>query len=303
MTRIAFIGLGNMGLPMARNLARAGHEVRGFDVVDAARDRARAAGLDVGETIAEAVRDAGCVVTMLPAGAHVREVLTGEGGVLAHLPRGALAIESSTIDIETARAMHEAAAAQGIAIVDAPVSGGVGGAEAASLTFMVGGSAEAFDCAKPLLEAMGKTIVHAGAAGCGQAAKLCNNMILGVSMIAVCEAFALAEKIGLAPSSLFEISSKSSGQCWSLTSYCPEPGIVPTAPANRDYQGGFASALMLKDLTLAAAAAHDAGAAVPLGEAARALYQKLVEQGEGGRDFSVMLQALKQGAIKGSASF
>ncbi len=293
--RIGFIGLGNMGLPMARNLAKAGHEVFGFDVVEAARQRARDSRLSVSDSVADAVRDAECVVTMLPAGVHVREVLAGQGGVLAHLAGGALIIESSTIDIETARAMHEAA--DGFAMVDAPVSGGVGGAEAATLTFMTGGTAEAFGRAKPLLEAMGKTIVHAGEAGCGQAAKLCNNMILGVSMIVVCEAFALAEKLGLAPEKLFEVSSKSSGQCWSLTTYCPEPGIVPTAPSNRDYQGGFASALMLKDLTLAAAAAREAAANAPLGEAARGLYQRLVDQGEGGRDFSVMLQALKTGLM------
>jgi 3-hydroxyisobutyrate dehydrogenase len=297
MARIALIGLGNMGLPMARNLAKAGHALRGFDVMEAARERARGAGLNVSDGVAEAVHDADYVITMLPAGAHVREVLTGQEGVLAHLPDGVLVIESSTIDIETARAMHAAATARGIAMVDAPVSGGVGGAEAASLTFMVGGSAEAFARAKPLLEAMGKTIVHAGEAGCGQAAKLCNNMILGVSMIAVCEAFALAERLGLAPSSLFEVASRSSGQCWSLTTYCPEPGIVPASPANRDYQGGFAAALMLKDLTLAAAAARQAGMNVQLGDAARGLYQRLVDQGEGGRDFSVMLQAIKAGAI------
>jgi 3-hydroxyisobutyrate dehydrogenase len=297
MAKIAFIGLGNMGLPMARNLAKAGHEMRGFDVMEAARDRAKAAGLNVSETIAAAVAGAECAITMLPAGAHVREVLTGESGVLAHLQQNALIIESSTIDIETARTMHEAASAAGFAMIDAPVSGGVGGAEAASLTFMAGGGAAAFGRAKPLLEAMGKTIVHAGEAGCGQAAKLCNNMILGVSMIAVCEAFTLAEKLGLAPDKLFEVSSKSSGQCWSLTSYCPEPGVVPASPANRDYQGGFASVLMLKDLTLAAGAAREAGANVQLGEAARALYQKLVDQGEGGRDFTVMLQALKSGMI------
>ena len=298
MTAIVFIGLGNMGLPMARNLAKAGHKVTGFDVMEAARARAKAAGLDVSESIVDAVREAECLITMLPAGAQVREVLTGKSGVLAHLPAGALAIESSTIDVGTARAMHEAAVSHGLAMLDAPVSGGVPGAEAASLTFMAGGSPEAFARAKPLLEAMGKTIVHAGEAGCGQGAKLCNNMILGVSMIAVCEAFALAEKLGLAPDKLFEVASRSSGQCWSLTSYCPEPGLVPTAPSNRNYEGGFASALMLKDLTLAAEAAKAAGASTPLGEAARALYQRLADHGEGGRDFSVMLDALKRGVIQ-----
>jgi len=299
MARIGFIGLGNMGGPMAANLVRAGHGVAGFDLSPTALDALHAAGGTAAATAGEAAKGADVVITMLPAGQHVRAVLTGPGGVLPHLPRGTLVIDCSTIDVETARAVADAAAAQGCAMLDAPVSGGTAGASAGTLTFMVGGEADAFARAQDVLGAMGKTIVHAGPAGAGQAAKLCNNLILGITMLGVSEAFALADKLGLSAQSLFDISSKSSGQCWSLTSYCPVPGPVPSSPANRDYQPGFAAALMLKDLTLAMEAAKSAGAAGVLGEQARAAYARLCDAGLGGNDFSVAARALLAGGIGG----
>jgi 3-hydroxyisobutyrate dehydrogenase len=236
------------------------------------------------------------VITMLPAGAHVRTVLTGADGLLPHLPAGTLLIDSSTIDVATARDMHQAAASRGVGMLDAPVSGGTSGAEAGTLTFMVGGGAADFERARPVLEAMGRTIVRAGEAGAGQAAKACNNLILGISMIAVAEGFALAERLGLPAQSLFDIASKSSGQCWSLTTYCPVPGPVPTSPANRDYAPGFAVALMLKDLGLATDAAEAAGVTLALGAQARATYQALADRGLGDRDFSVVARELSGGS-------
>ena len=299
MARIAFIGLGNMGGPMAANLVRAGHEVAGFDLsADAARALQDAGGT-VAAGAAEAAGTADTVITMLPAGQHVRDVLTGPGGILHSVPPGTLLIDCSTIDVETARAMAGAAADHGCAMLDAPVSGGTSGAAAGTLTFMVGGSPDAFARAQPVLTAMGKTIVLAGPAGAGQAAKLCNNLILGITMLGVSEAFALADKLGLPAQALFDISSKSSGQCWSLTSYCPVPGPVPASPANRDYQPGFAASLMLKDLTLAMQAAAAAGAPGVLGDAARAAYARLCDAGLGGKDFSVAAQALLHGGIPG----
>ena len=246
--RIGFIGLGNMGGPMAANLAKAQHRVAGFDVARAAVDAFAAQGGAAAASVAAAVAGAELVITMLPAGPQVREVYLGAGGVLDAVAPGTLLIDSSTIDVETARAVAADAARRGFDMLDAPVSGGVAGAAAASLTFMVGGSEAGFARALPVLQAMGKTIVHAGPAGSGQAAKICNNMILGVSMIAVSEGFALADRLGLDRQKLFEISSKSSGQCWSMTSYCPAPGPVPAAPSNRDYQPGFTADMMLKDL-------------------------------------------------------
>jgi 3-hydroxyisobutyrate dehydrogenase len=234
------------------------------------------------------------VITMLPAGAQVRDVYLGNDGVVATASQGALLIDSSTIDVETARAMSSVAQGNGLAMLDAPVSGGVGGAQGGTLTFMVGGPDAAFERAKPILEQMGKTIVHAGGAGNGQAAKICNNMILGVSMIAVSEAFVLAEKLGLDAQKLFDISSKSSGQCWSMTSYCPVPGPVPASPANRDYQAGFTAAMMLKDLKLAQDAAKTTGTATPLGADAAKLYGQYVESGEGGRDFSGIIRYVRK---------
>jgi 3-hydroxyisobutyrate dehydrogenase len=293
MARIGFIGLGNMGLPMAQNLIKAGHQVEGFDVYGAAVEKLKAAGGVGVESARMAVARADAVITMLPSGNEVREVYLGAGGALESANAGTLLIDSSTIDVDSARAVAAAAEAKGLSMVDAPVSGGVGGAQAGTLTFMVGGSEAAFIRAKPLLEHMGKTIVHAGGPGNGQAAKICNNMILGVSMIVVSEAFALAEKLGLDHQKLFDISSKSSGQCWSMTSYCPVPGPVPASPANRDYQAGFTAAMMLKDLKLAQDAARSTDAATPLGAQAAALYGLYVGHGQGARDFSGIIRFLR----------
>ncbi len=290
--RIAFFGLGNMGLPMARNLARA-FTVVGYDVVEAARARARAAGLEVADEPERALAGVGAVITMLPAGPQVREAYLGDGGILAHAPEGALLADCSTIDVDTAREVHRAAAEAGFTMVDAPVSGGVAGAEAATLTFMVGGHEEAFQRARPILETMGRAVIHAGGPGTGQAAKICNNMMLGIQMISVCEAFALAERLGLAADKLFEIASRSSGQCWSLTSYCPVPGPVPSAPSNRDYRPGFTAAMMLKDLRLAQETAARVQAATPLGAEAAQLYQLFVAAGHEGLDFSAIIKMIR----------
>jgi 3-hydroxyisobutyrate dehydrogenase len=295
MTAIGFIGLGNMGGPMAANLLKAGHPLRGYDRVGAAQDRLAELGAEKAAGVPEAVAGAEVVITMLPTGSDVRAVMEGEQGVLAHAAPGVLLIDSSTIDVETARAMHLAAAARGLPMLDAPVSGGVSGAAAGTLTFMVGGEEAAFERGRPVLAAMGRNIVHAGGAGAGQAAKLCNNLILGISMIAVAEGFALADRLGLSAQSLFDIASTSSGQCWSLTSYCPVPGPVPTSPANRDYAPGFAAALMLKDLGLAIEAAATTGAPVRLGKQALETYQALVEGGLGAKDFSVIGRELISG--------
>lgn len=297
MASIGFIGLGNMGGPMAVNLVRAGHGVRGFDMADAALAALATAGGARAGSVAEAAADAEIIITMLPAGQHVREVLTAADGVFAHAKPGALLIDCSTIDVATARDMAHAAELRGFAMLDAPVSGGVSGAAAGTLTFMVGGVEAAFQQAQPVLAAMGKTIVLAGGAGSGQAAKVCNNLILGISMLAVSEAFALADKLGLSAQALFDISKTASGQCWALTSYCPVPGPVPTSPANRDYQAGFAAALMLKDLTLATEAVVATGAASILGEHARAAYQRLAELGMGDKDFSIAARALLEGQL------
>ncbi len=293
MAAIGFVGLGNMGGPMVRNLLKAGHGVAAFDVVAQKLDASVRDGAARADSAAAAAANAEIVVTMLPAGQHVRAVYTAPDGLIGAARKGALFIDCSTIDVESARAVGTAAERAGFAMLDAPVSGGVAGAEAATLTFMVGGSAPAFARAEPVLRCMGKTVVHAGPSGAGQAAKICNNMILGVSMIAVGEAFALAEKLGLDAAKLFEISSKSSGQCWSLTTYCPEPGLVPTAPSNRDYKPGFTAAMMLKDLRLAQQAAASAGAATPLGAEASALYALFCNAGHAELDFSGIIRMLK----------
>jgi 3-hydroxyisobutyrate dehydrogenase len=293
MARIGFIGLGNMGLPMALNLVKAGHSLAGYDVSASQAQQLVAAGGSAAASIAAAASGADVVITMLPAGKEVREVYLGAAGVLASVAADTLLVDSSTIDVATARAVAAAADARGLPMLDAPVSGGVGGAQAATLTFMVGGPDAAFARARPVLDAMGKTIVHAGGPGNGQAAKICNNMILGISMIAVSEGFLLAEKLGLDHQKLFDISAKSSGQCWALTSYCPVPGPVPTSPANRDYQAGFTAAMMLKDLKLAQDAAREAGATTPLGADAAALYERCVGGGFGGRDFSAIIRFLR----------
>jgi len=293
MATIAFIGLGNMGAPMMRNLLKAGHAVFAFDLSEAACKAAADAGATVAGKPADAAAQADVVVTMLPAGQHVRDVYMGSGGVIAAAKPGSLFIDSSTVDVSSARAVAEAAAQAGHVMVDAPVSGGVGGAEAGTLTFMVGGTDEAFTRAQPILAGMGKTIVHAGGSGTGQAAKICNNMILGISMIAVSESFALAEKLGLDAQKLFDIASKSSGQCWSLTSYCPVPGPVPTSPANRDYVPGFAAGMMLKDLKLAVEAGQVAGSPLPLGAEAAQMYALFCNAGNAGVDFSGIVKMLR----------
>jgi 3-hydroxyisobutyrate dehydrogenase len=290
MTSIAFIGLGNMGGPMAANLVKAGHKVSGFDLVAASRDAAKADGVAIAAKASEAVRDAEVVITMLPAGKHVLSVWNE---IIPAAARGALMIDCSTIDVESARKSHQLAAAQHLPSIDAPVSGGTGGAKAATLTFMAGGDADAFAAAKPILEAMGKKVVHCGEAGAGQAAKICNNMILGISMIGVCEAFTLAEKLGLSHQALFDVASTSSGQCWSLTSYCPVPGPVPTSPANNEYKPGFAAALMLKDLRLSQEAAKAAGAVTPLGAHAESIYEMFEKSGHGGTDFSGIIHQIR----------
>ncbi|WP_319531391.1 3-hydroxyisobutyrate dehydrogenase [uncultured Cohaesibacter sp.] len=293
MTAVAFLGLGNMGGPMANNLIAAGHEVTGFDLSEEALARLEVAGGIREGDIATAVRAADVVVTMLPAGGHVRDVYMKAEGVLANVKPGTLLIDSSTIDVDSARAVASAASEAGMLMVDAPVSGGTVGAAAGTLTFMVGGSEEAFAAAKPYLDIMGKTVVHAGGAGNGQAAKICNNMMLGIQMISVCEAFVLAEKLGLDHQKLYDISSTASGQCWSLTSYCPVPGPLPTSPANRGYQPGFAAAMMLKDLKLSQQAARAEGAKTPLGAQASALYQQYCEKGNGDFDFSAIIEMLR----------
>lgn len=290
MATIAFIGLGNMGGPMAGNLVKAGHGVKGFDLSAASCAAAKADGVTIAASAAEAVRDADVVVTMLPAGQHVLAVWKD---MAVAAKKGALLIDSSTIDVESARAAHKIAADHGLRSVDAPVSGGTGGAKAATLTFMCGGSDADFAAAKPYLEKMGKKIVHCGAAGTGQAAKICNNMILGISMIAVSEAFVLAEKLGLSHQALFDVASTSSGQCWSLTTYCPVPGPVPTSPANNDYKPGFASALMLKDLKLSQQAAAASGVTTPLGALATQVYGMHNAWGQGGGDFSGVIHLLR----------
>ncbi|HEX4860453.1 MAG TPA: 3-hydroxyisobutyrate dehydrogenase [Rhizomicrobium sp.] len=292
MTNIAFIGVGNMGGPMARNLVKAGEGVTAFDLSAAVLEPVIAAGAVKAASVKEAVKDADVVITMLPAGQHVRAVYLDDG-ILSAAKKGALLVDSSTIDVDSARAVHAAAEKAGFDFLDAPVSGGTGGAEAATLAFMCGGSEKAFQRAEPILQKMGKRIVHAGGAGAGQAAKICNNMLLAISMIGTCEAFVLGEKLGLDPKKLFDIMSAASGQCWSLTTYCPVPGPVPTSPANRGYTGGFAAALMLKDLKLSQSAAQSAGAATPLGAEAAQLYSLFANQGHANMDFSGIIEMLR----------
>jgi 3-hydroxyisobutyrate dehydrogenase len=292
MTTIGFIGLGNMGGPMAANLVKAGHRVTGFDLVAGSRDAARAAGVAIADDAIAAVAEAEVVVTMLPAGKHVTGVFAE---ILPAMRDGALIIDCSTIDVDSARKAHELAVQKNCLSLDAPVSGGVGGAQGATLTFMAGGAAEAFAKAEPILLQMGRKAVHCGEAGAGQAAKICNNMILGISMIGVAEAFVLAEKLGLSHQALFDVASTSSGQCWSLTTYCPVPGPVPTSPANNDYKPGFAAGLMLKDLGLAQEAAQTSGATTPLGEHARAIYERFAGAGNEGVDFSGIVRYLREG--------
>ena len=291
MARVAFIGLGNMGGGMAANLAKAGHEVRAFDLSEAALDKAQASGCLPMGSAADAVRDVEAVVTMLPAGKHVRDVY--RSSVLGNAPAGTILMDCSTIDVDTAREVLGEAEAGGYRMVDAPVSGGIAAADAGTLTFMVGGSDAAFEASRPFLEQMGKAVIHAGGAGAGQAAKICNNMLLGASMIATCETFVLAQKLGLHPQTFFDIASKASGQCWSMTTYCPLPGVGPQTPADRDYEGGFAAALMLKDLRLAMEAARSVDSYTPMGSAAEELYTRFAEAlGGGGKDFSGIIKMI-----------
>jgi len=291
MSKVAFVGLGNMGGPMAANLVKAGHDVWGFDLSEASREAASTHGVNAATTLAQAVLNADCIITMLPKGQHVLAVWSDLASVI---PEGTLLIDCSTVDVESARKAHALGSAMGCPSLDAPVSGGTTGAEAGTLTFMVGGADSAFASGKAILEAMGRKIVHCGGDGSGQAAKICNNMILGISMIGVCEAFGLAEKLGLSHQALFDVASTSSGQCWSLTTYCPVPGPVPTSPANNDYRPGFATALMLKDLLLSQEAAQQSGAATPLGAHAADLYARFEAAGHGGEDFSAIIRMLQE---------
>jgi 3-hydroxyisobutyrate dehydrogenase len=298
MARIGFIGLGAMGAHMARNLLKAGHALSVFDLNAEAVSAAQADGASAAGSATDAAHDADAVVTALPAAQHVRGVYLGEKGVIAAAPEGAVLIDCSTVDVETARAVASAAEDAGRLMVDSPMSGGVGGAQAGTLTFMVGGSAAAFAAAKPVLEAMGKTILHAGDSGAGAAAKICNNMMLAAQMIAVCEGFNLAKRLGLSAESLYAISSTATARCWSLNDYCPAPGPAPNAPSNRDYAPGFTADLMLKDLRIAMQTAQAAGVATPLGAQAAQLYAMMAAAGQGGRDFSAMIEFLQGGGSR-----
>jgi 3-hydroxyisobutyrate dehydrogenase len=293
MAVIGFIGLGNMGSGMAANLVKAGHEVRGFDLSADAVAALTAKGGKSAASVAEAVTGADAVVTMLPAGRHVRGVYEGEGGILSLVRPDAILMDCSTIDVDSARAVAALAAGKGLAFVDAPVSGGVAAAEGGTLTFMVGGPESAFEAARPYLDKMGKAVIRAGDAGAGQAAKICNNMLLAIHMIGTCEAFVLAEKLGLDHQNFFDIASKASGQNWSLTSYCPVPGPVPAAPSNRDYKPGFAAPMMLKDLRLAMDTAKSAGADVEIGALAEQLYTRFNETGGETLDFSGIIRMIR----------
>ena len=288
--KIAFIGLGNMGGGMAANLVKAGHSVNAFDLSAEALERARGNGCAVFSAVREAVAGVDAVVSMLPSGKIVDGVYGND--VFGAAPAGAILLDCSTIDVDTARKVTTDATTKGYEMVDAPVSGGIAAANGGTLTFMVGGSNTAFARAEPILKAMGKAVIHAGASGAGQAAKICNNMLLGIHMIGTCEAFALAEKLGLDLQKFYDISSVSSGQNWSMTSYCPVPGVGPISPADNDYQGGFATALMLKDLKLAMEAAASTGANTPMGKRAAELYAAFDEAGQGGADFSAIIKTL-----------
>jgi 3-hydroxyisobutyrate dehydrogenase len=291
MARIGFIGLGNMGLPMAGNLVKAGHRVLGFDLVDSNIEKAVARKVEKAGGAVDVAKDADCVITMLPAGKHVLDVWGG--GLLSAAKPGTIFIDCSTIDVASARKAHEMAAKAGMLSLDAPVSGGVGGAEGATLTLMVGGTKDAFAKGQPILAGVGKKVVHCGDPGAGQSAKICNNMMLAITMIGTCEAFNLAEKLGLSHEALFDVASTSSGQSWAVTTYCPVPGPVPTSPANNHYKPGFAAALMQKDLGLAQDAARSAGASTPMGAAASQLYNLFVAQGHGGDDFSGIINMIR----------
>lgn len=291
MANIGFIGLGNMGLPMAANLVKAGHSVAGFDTVPEALEAAKNKGIAIVSTAVEAAGGKDIVITMLPNGDIVRAVFAD---IVPACAPGTVIVDSSTIDVASARTAHDMAGKAGLLSVDAPVSGGVGGAEAGTLTFMIGGSDEALEKARPALEVMGGRLVHCGEGGAGQAAKMCNNMLLGISMIGACEAFALADKLGLSQQALFDVVSTSSGSCWSVNTYCPVPGVGPKSPADNDYKPGFMAALMLKDLDLSQRAADETGAATPMGAHATDIYRKFVEEGHGPEDFSGIIRFLEK---------
>ena len=292
MPSIGFIGVGHMGAPMARNLLKAGHQVTVFD--PNAENAKAVAGAKQAASLVELSATNDIIVSMLPSGRELKVAYLDNDGIVAHAKAGALLIDCSTTDVDSARAVADAAKKRGLQFIDSPVSGGVAGAEAGSLTFMAGGEDVAVDAARPILMSMGKNVVHTGASGSGQAAKICNNLILGISMIGVSEAFVLAEQLGLSPEKLFAVSSTSSGQCWSLTSYCPVPGPVPAAPSNREYQPGFAAKMMLKDLRLATDAAEKHKQAIELGDLAKKLYERFVQEGSGDLDFSAIIQAIRQ---------
>ncbi|MCY1254216.1 putative 3-hydroxyisobutyrate dehydrogenase [compost metagenome] len=292
MSNITFIGLGSMGRPMALALARAGHNVSGFDVSPASRDAASKLGLQCFDGLTAALAQADVVITMVPTGKHVRQIYANEGGIFDSAPRTALLIDSSTIDVATSRAMHELAAKRGLAFIDAPVTGAVPAAERAALTFMIGGTAELAERATPTLQGMGKAIFHVGPGGSGHAMKICNNMMTGMSMVAISEVFALGERFGLSYQSIFDVVSTGSGSCWSLTSYCPVPGPVSTSPANREYQSNFSMPMMLKDMRLSQEAANDLGASTPLAACSAALYQLAVSNGLSNKDFSAIFELI-----------
>ncbi len=295
MTTIGFIGLGHMGHPMVDNLLKNKYTVKVFDLVETAVKQSVKSGAAAGKSPGNVAMDADVVITMLQTSDQVKECCLGKSGIFENLnKKGALYIDCSSIDVVGSRELHQEAKSRGIAMLDAPVSGGVAAAEKATLTFMVGGEASAFECGKPILSAMGKKIIHAGSAGTGAAAKICNNMILGISMIAVSEAFVLADKLGLSAEKLFEITSNASGQCWSLTSYCPWPGILPNVPSSNNYQPGFTSHMMLKDLKLSQEAAQHANAYTPLGQHAMKIYQDFVDTNHASVDFSGIIQMLKE---------
>lgn len=293
MTDIAFIGLGHMGLPMAQNLLKVGHRVKGYDINPQALEIFRQKGGEAAKDIPSAVKDADVVITILPEGKHVLSAYEGVEGIFNHVKQNALIAECSTIDIATARYIHTQAEGKGICLIDAPVSGGVGGAQAATLTFMIGGREEDFKSLKPFLDLMGKTIIYCGEAGLGQAAKICNNMVLGITMIGACEAFNLAENLGLDRYKFFEVASQSSAQCWSISNYCPVPGPVPSSPANREYAAGFTAAMMMKDLKLAAQASEMISIPTPLGAEALSLYTLFCNNGGQEFDFSGIMMLLR----------
>jgi len=292
MANIGFVGLGHMGLPMAHNLVKAGHSVTGYDLQASAKEQFTQLGGMVGNTLHDAAKDQDVIITMLQTGQQVLHVCLGIDGLFSKANPGSLYIDCSTIDVKSAREVHQLAKESNLLAADAPVSGGVAGATAGTLTFMVGGEEKALSKAQPILASMGEKIIHTGSAGSGQAAKICNNMILGISMIAISEAFTLGQKLGLTPEKLFEVVTNASGQCWAMSKYAPVPGVLEQVPANNEYKPGFAATMMLKDLVLSQGAAQSVGVDTPLGAATTALYQQFNDQGHGGLDFSAIIKLI-----------